>query len=192
MKVALTGGIGCGKSTVVKEFTNFGWKTIETDSIVRNLLDSDSRVRAILREWWGEAIFKECGKVDRGAIALRVFDDAIELERLERLLHPLVINRWRKQLDSDCESDWLVEIPLLFEKRLETEFEFSVSIYSSSGIVVDRMVQRGFSELEIEKRRARQLPLSEKIRMSDFVLSNDGNLRFLNSQIAFLIEYLKQ
>jgi dephospho-CoA kinase len=69
MKLGLTGGIGCGKSTVVQFFKEAGWQTVESDAVVRELLAGDSEVRAELRQRWGGAVFAEDGGVDRKAVA---------------------------------------------------------------------------------------------------------------------------
>ncbi len=86
MKLGLTGGIGCGKSTVVGLFHDAGWHTIESDAIVRELLQGDAAAQSQLRERWGEGVFAEDGAVDRKAVARCVFGDPRELEWLEDLL----------------------------------------------------------------------------------------------------------
>ena len=85
------------------------------------------------------------------------------------------------------EVHWLVEIPLLFEKRLETEFDLIVCVTSPPDVVESRMVHRGYSGGEIEQRRHRQMPLEEKARRADCVISNAGSLEFLKQQTKRLI-----
>lgn len=191
LKIGLTGGIGCGKSTVVKLFAEAGWGTIETDEVVREMLASDAAVHAALRERWGDAIFLNDGSVDRKAVAAHVFTDADELAWLEALLHPLVRQAWGEVVEADLEANWLVEIPLLFEKRLETEFDLIVCVTSPPDIVERRMVHRGYSGDEIEQRRNRQMPLEEKARRADCVISNAGNLEFLKQQTKRLIAQIQ-
>jgi dephospho-CoA kinase len=187
LKIGLTGGIGCGKSTVVQLFADAGWRTIETDAVVREMLAGDEAVHAALRERWGGAVFLDDGSVDRKAVAARVFTDAAELAWLESLLHPLVRQTWEAALEQAPEANWLVEIPLLFEKRLETEFDLIVCVTSPPDVVERRMVHRGYSGDEIEQRRHRQMPLEEKARRADCVISNAGSLEFLKQQTKRLI-----
>ena len=187
MKIGLTGGIGCGKSTVVQFFAQAGWHTIETDALVRDCLASDAMVHAALSEHWGTAVFHVDGTVDRKAVAARVFTDAHELAWLEALLHPLVRHAWEAAIAGAAEADWLVEIPLLFEKRLETEFDLIVCVTSPSDVVERRMAHRGYSGDEIVQRRHRQMPLEEKARRADCVISNTGSLEFLKQQTKRLI-----
>jgi len=191
MRVGLTGGIGCGKTTVVGFFREAGFRTVESDGIVRELLADDAELREALEGRWGREVFGGDGSVDRKAIARRVFGDEAELRWLEARLHPKVRERWTRALAAEPEADWLVEIPLLFEKRLETEFDFTVCISSPDDVVESRMRDRGYSGREIELRRRRQMPLEQKRTRADFVLSNAGSLEFLNTQTTRLIGDLR-
>lgn len=189
MKVGLTGGIGCGKSTVVAFFRDAGWRTIESDALVRELLSADPEVQRHLRSHWGDAVFNG-GEVDRKAVAARVFGNDAELEWLESLLHPLVRERWQRCVAQNPDGLWLVEIPLLFEKRLETLFDLTVCVSSPPAIVEDRMVARGYSGAEIAQRRERQMPLEHKIERADHLICNAGSLEFLKRQTTRLIEQI--
>ena len=191
LKIGLTGGIGCGKSTVVQLFAEAGWRTVETDAIVRDLLTNNETVLAALRARWGAAVFHVDGTVDRKSVAQRVFTDETELVWLEGLLHPLVRAVWEGAFAAAPEADWLVEVPLLFEKRLETEFDLIVCVTSPPEIVESRMVRRGYSGVEIEQRRQRQMPLEEKARRADCVISNGGSLEFLKQQTKRFIAQVK-
>jgi len=191
LKIGLTGGIGCGKSTAVRIFEDAGFRTIESDAVVRGLLKADADVAARLRERWGETVFGADGAVDRKAVAARVFADAAELKWLESVLHPKVRASWTSAVAASPEAEWLVEIPLLFEKKLEREFDFTVCVFCPNAEVARRMRDRGYSDEEIERRRRRQLPLAEKIERADFVVSNAGSLEFLQQQCARLIERLR-
>ena len=172
---------------MVQLFAEAGWRTIETDEVVRELLTGDVAVHAALRERWGDSIFHADGTVDRKAVAGHVFTDAGELAWLEALLHPLVRQAWEAAVAQAPEANWLVEIPLLFEKRLETAFDLIVCVTSPPDVVESRMVHRGYSGDEIEQRRRRQMPLEEKVRRADCVISNAGSLEFLKQQTKRLI-----
>jgi dephospho-CoA kinase len=187
LKIGLTGGIGCGKSTVVQFFVQAGWRTLETDAVVRDCLASDAAVHAALSERWGKAVFHTDGRVDRKAVAARVFTNVQELAWLESLLHPLVRQAWEVAIEGAPEANWLVEIPLLFEKRLETGFNLIVCVTSPSDVVERRMFDRGYTRDEIAQRRLNQMPLEEKVRRADCVISNAGSLEFLKQQTKRLI-----
>ena len=189
MKVGLSGGIGCGKSTVLGFFREAGWRTVDSDAVVRELLATDAEVQARLRSRWGGAVFAD-GAVDRGALAKRVFGHEGDLKWLEELLHPLVRESWLASIDQAPDSNWLVEIPLLFEKRLETRFDLTVCVVSPPDVAADRMVARAYTEEQIEQRRKQQMPLEEKIERADFLISNAGSLEFLKQQTTRLIEQI--
>ena len=189
MKVGLSGGIGCGKSTVLGFFREAGWRTVDSDAVVRELLATDAEVQARLRSRWGGVVFAD-GAVDRGALAKRVFGHEGDLKWLEELLHPLVRESWLASIDQAPDSNWLVEIPLLFEKRLEIHFDLTVCVSSPPDVVADRMVVRAYSEAQIEQRRKQQMPLEEKIERADFFISNAGSLEFLKQQTTRLIEQI--
>lgn len=186
MKVGLTGGIGCGKSTVVGFFQKAGWNTVESDAVVRELLSTNTEVRQAILNRWGDRVLSG-SELSRRAIAAIVFADATELTWLEERLHPLVREHWQSQLDADPAANGLVEIPLLFEKSLETAFDLTVCVISSPDVVEARMAARGYTGAEVERRRSRQMPLSEKMRLADYVISNSGSLEFLEKQIERLI-----
>lgn len=187
VKIGLTGGIGCGKSTVVQFFVDAGWQTIESDAVVRELLANSSQVQSTLRDHWGGAIFTGDGVLDRKAIARIVFKDESELQWLESVLHPLVRKAWSTALAAEPNANWLVEIPLLFEKRLETEFDLTVCVTSPPDTVEARMVRRGYTGAAVEERRSRQMPLQSKAQCADRVISNAGSLEFLKRQTNRLI-----
>ena len=189
MKVGLSGGIGCGKSTVLGFFREAGWRTVDSDAVVRELLATNAEVQAQLRSRWGEAVFAD-GAVDRGAVAKRVFGYEGDLKWLEELLHPLVRESWLASIDQAPDVNWLVEIPLLFEKRLETRFDLTVCVSSPPDVVADRMVVRAYTEAQIEQRRKQQMPLEEKIERADYLISNAGSLEFLKQQTTRLIEQI--
>ena len=191
MKLGLTGGIACGKSTVAALFNEAGWQTIDSDSIVRELLAEDLYVQAQIREHWGDKVFTKDALIDRKAVAALVFSNKSELNWLENLIHPIVQERWKNSLEGAPQLAWLVEIPLLFEKRLETYFDLTVCVYSSPNIAEARMVNRGYTQSEILQRREQQMPINEKVERADYVISNSGSFDFLKLQIKKFIEQTK-
>lgn len=176
---------------MVRLFEAFGWSTLQTDAIAHDLLKSDNAVRSALEDRWGELAFQEDGTVDRKAIASLVFSNTQELDWLESLLHPKVRNIWETKLAGDQNLHWLVEIPLLFEKKLETQFDFTICVESNVGVVEKRALSKGHSKADIKQRCKRQMSLEEKIRRSDYVISNSGTLDFLKLQVEQLVQTIK-
>lgn len=192
MKLGLTGGMGCGKSLVLSEFARLGVRTLESDAIVRELLVSDSELLNQIREAFGDGVFGESGRLDRKALGAVVFADEARLKQLEGLIHPKVRTAWTNALASDPNAWWVVEIPLLFELRLENTFDFTICVETSFALQITRLAKRGFSESEASARISRQMALSAKTLRADFVLSNYGSPSFLRSQVENLLTQLKQ
>lgn len=192
MVLGLTGGMGCGKSEAAGLFAECGWHRIDTDAIVRELLESDAATRRAVKKAFGPVVIKGSGAVDRAAVAKIVFADRAELSRLEAILHPLVRSRWLAEVETDEGELWVVEIPLLFEKGLEKEVDFTLCIASHPKVQAERLASRGLSPKEAAQRMARQLPLAQKIERADFVITNNGSLAFLKDQVTWLASILAQ
>lgn len=191
MKIGLTGGMGCGKTLVLSIFRELGAATMESDAIVRNILASDGDVKDSLSRRFGADVIGQNGEVDRKAVARRVFANEQELRWLEELLHPKVRQEWTQWLAGRPERVKVVEIPLLFEKNLEKQFDMTVCVSADPATQVERLAQRGFTAEQARERMARQLPLEEKERRASFVISNNGHVDFTRAQMAQLASTLK-
>ncbi len=188
MKIGLTGGYGCGKSTVLKLFADFGWRTIQTDRIGHSILQSDSIVRHKIRERWSDSVLNDEGSICRKKIAEIVFNDRNQLNWLEQLLHPKIISNYEELMELSRSANYLVEVPLLFEKRLENTFDFSVCVVCSDSVVIERMNFSSNSSQEFKRRNRLQLPIQSKAVAADFIISNSGNLAFLKKQVTHLFK----
>ncbi len=191
MKIAIKGGIGCGKSTVREFLEANEVACLSADAVVRRLLSEDHSVIDSVIEHFGTEFKNEDGSVDRKALAKIVFQSKSDLEWLESLLHPLVLKSCEAFFKAHNAQLACVEIPLLFEKRLEKEYDLVVSIISSDANANIRLRLKGYSDMDIAFRRQQQLPNSLKAERSDFVLINDGSLNFLEQQIITLLSTLK-
>lgn len=192
VNLGLTGGIGCGKSTAGRFLEEAGFRRIDTDAVVRDLLAGDEAVQAAVRARFGDGVIGEDGSVLRAELAKVVFAEEAALRALEAILHPRVHETWLKAAEAGLESPLVVEIPLLFEKRLEKHFDFTVCVFSSVDVQLKRLAAKGYSREQAIARMERQMPLGSKVALADFVLLNDGELGFLKSQIEHLIPLLTQ
>ena len=132
LAVAVTGGIGAGKTEALAAFARHGAATISSDEVVHELYDED-QVRSALRERFGDSVFAADGSVDRAAVGELVFGSPDELLWLEGLLHPLVMARteaWREELSRRPEPPVLAvnEVPLLYETGSENRFDAVVAL----------------------------------------------------------------
>lgn len=189
MKIGLTGGIGCGKSTVSKLFRVRGFSTIDSDAIVHDLLSQDKETIAAVAELFGDSVVLPSGRIDRAAVGQLVFGESELLGQLEAILHPRVRSTWETAAESG--GDWLIEIPLLFEKNLQKNVDFTICVFSDPQTQVERLEQRGMNRTQALARMKRQMPVSEKAELADFVLLNDGSLEFLTEQVDRLISNIK-
>jgi dephospho-CoA kinase len=187
--VAITGGIGAGKSEALAAFARHGAAVVSSDDIVRRLLREDEDVRRALLEHFGDRILDENGQVDRAAIADVVFADREALDWLEALLHPLVVKEyldWRNQLAKleTPPSVSATEVPLLYEVGGEDRFDAVVVVTAPPEVRAAR------TDVAIEDREPRLLPDSVKIAQADFSFVNDGSLDKLDDFVAAVMREL--
>lgn len=190
MKLGLTGTIGSGKSTVARLLGEQGFTMIDTDRLARLQLEQNE-VQRELQIRYGETVFHTDGTVDRGKLAHIVFGDRGELSWLEELLHPRIRQEWIRQTEAEPDTDWIVEVPLLFEKKLESYFDFTICVECQNSIRWNRLREKSLSDADIERRENSQFPPTEKERRADFVISNSGTLSLLKTQINQLQHHLK-
>ncbi len=189
MSIGITGGMGCGKSTVAKLMEKKGFERIDSDAIVREKVLTLAAVRDQIRGHFGDAVMNADGTVDRAKLGARVFADDAELAWLEELTHPHVFACWREAFAA-AKRDVVVEVPLLFEKNLENWFDFTVCVACAPAQQLARLEQRGLPHALAEQRISKQLPLARKIELADFVLWNDGSAEFLENQVDHLVNAL--
>lgn len=187
MTLGITGGMGCGKSTVAGLFEQRGFLRLDSDVLVREKVLTAADVKTALRARHGEGVLSKDGTVDRAALGARIFADDVERRWLEELVHPRVFTLWREALASAPNARWVVEAPLLFEKALENWFDFTVCVACAPGRQLARLEQRGLSRVLAGQRMSKQLPLAQKIELADFVLWNDGSAAFLGAEVDGLI-----
>jgi dephospho-CoA kinase len=189
LAVAITGGIGAGKSEVLASFGRHGAATVSSDEIVHRLLREDTEVREALLERFGDGILDEANQIDRSAIADIVFPDPEALDWLERLLHPLVSREyleWREQLGRlpNPPAVSVTEVPLLYEVGSEDRFDAVVVVTAPPEIRAER------ARVQTELREPRLLPEEDKVARADYVLVNDGSLEELDAFVAGVMDDL--
>ncbi len=193
--VGLTGGIGTGKSTVAKCLRQRGYVVVDADQLAREAIKKDSPGLKAVLQAFGPRLLSPDGELDRQALAKIVFDDQMALEKLERIVHPIVrmlTETTKKKLSVEGETCAFYDVPLLFEKNMEALFDLLVVVVSEEHAQVERLKKRNaWSEQEIKKRIARQLPLADKKTKAHFVVVNDGSLEDLEAQVDKLLEFLK-
>ena len=183
MAVAVTGGIGAGKSEALRAFARHGAAVISSDEIVHRLLREDPEVKRAIVERLGEDVLGPGGEVDRARVGGLVFGNPTNLRWLEELLHPLVSAtylRWRDELGElpDPPAVCVTEVPLLYEVGAEERFDAVVVITASPDVRVSRHIR------PMQAREQRLLPDGEKVARADFAFVNDGSLEDLDDFVS--------
>ena len=187
--VAITGGIGSGKSEALKAFARHGAATVSSDEIVHHLLRHPD-VKDKIVERVGNGVVAPDGEIDRTALATTVFNDRDALAFLEELLHPLVAAeylKWRDDLARlpDAPGVCATEVPLLYEVGGETRFDKVVVITAPTKL------RRARSEITVDERDGRFLPEKEKVSRADFAFSNTGTLDELDAFVETVMRELQ-
>jgi len=190
VSVAITGGIGAGKTEALHAFGRHGAAIVSSDEIVHRLLVDDDEVKAAIRERLGDDVFDENGEVVRARVAEHVFPDEDARDWLEALLHPRVVREylsWQDEQARKAEPPALTvtEVPLLYEVGGESRFERVVVITAPVEV-------RALRHPLADARGTRLLPEEEKARRADFVFVNDGTLDELDRFVAGVVEELSR
>jgi dephospho-CoA kinase len=196
MKIAITGGIATGKSTVARLLSKcLGADILDADSICRDLLLKDQPGWKGVYLAWGERFMDQHGQIDRVLLRATIFaDKAIRLE-LEKILHPLVRTEIEKisQKNKQNGRDILVEVPLLFEVGWQTDFDWVITIFTTESRCIQRIVARDrVTSQDAERVLAVQMPLMCKALLADSVIDNSGLWANTCFQVFHLAGYLRK
>lgn len=186
--VGLTGNIGAGKSTVARLLAQRGAVVIDADELASEVLARPDTVRAI-REAFGPDVVDD-GRVDRAALARRVFQDEAARRRLEAIVHPRVaaLDQARATAASERRPPPAMivhDIPLLFEAGLAETMDAVAVVDAPLETRIERVVSaRGLDAEEVRRRDAAQWPPERKRAQADVVIENDGDPRRLEARVA--------
>lgn len=151
-------------------------------------MDHDEEVRAAIISQFSQQAYDASGQPDRAWLRRKIYQEPAARRSLEGILHPAVRRIWQATAQ-ECRSKrhrLVVEIPLLFEKNLETEFDSSILVAASPLTQRQRLVQRGLDPTTAQNLLAAQLSTAEKIPRASRVIWNDGSLAFLHAQAETL------
>lgn len=184
-KIAITGSLGVGKSTVGKILEDLNYLVIDTDQIVHELLSKKNYVSDKVLSEFGDSIKDEGEKIiNRKKLAEIVFSDPEKKVSLETIVHPAVRKIVAETTSLNADKDKIfVLIPLLFESKLENIYDEIWCVKCDEVIQYKRLSERGMSPEESSARIKYQLPQDEKIERSDVVIDNSGSIEETKSQI---------
>lgn len=185
LKVALTGAIGAGKSTVARLLAERGAYVVDADAIAREVVAPGTPGLAAVVAEFGPDVLAADGTLDRRALAARVFDDERARARLEAIVHPRVAAR-SAALIAAAPPDAVVvyDVPLLVETGRAGEFDLVVVVDVPPDVQLDRLVRlRGLDEQDARRRIAAQASRQARLAMADLVLDNSGEQGALTAQV---------
>lgn len=191
-KIGLTGAAGCGKSTVLKIFRDFGWEAVDADAICAELhRNPESGIHPILRERWGERVIAEDGTTEKRTVAEIVFAEENERKWLEEIVHPFIEREAERRIAGfSPDARVMFDVPLLFECGWEKRVERTIAVWASPGVQMNRLLERGWSREHAQYRIANQLPADRKLELADYGIINDFDWNTLKAQCAELNRHL--
>lgn len=195
--IGITGGIGCGKSSVAKYIQSKQYPLISTDVIAKELLNNDAGIRQKIIAAFGEEAYKN-GKYNEKYISSKVFassDDAEKsLNLLNSIVHPSVIEKMGNEVEEYVNREVpfvFVECALIYELDLEEGFQYVITVYADEEKCIERVMQRNkISRAEVEKRIESQISADDKKNYADFVIDNNGTEEDLKKATDLILSFL--
>lgn len=190
--IALTGGIGCGKSLAAQYFAELGALVIDADQLARAAIERGSQGFDEVVSFFGDSILNN-GDIDRRALGELIFKDAEAKRKLESIVHPFVRREFEEAVASLKGDEVLVyEIPLLVETGAQDRFDIVVTVESELENRISRLRQRGMHISEIEGRIAAQATREQRVEVADFLIENDGSEDELLRQVENIWDSLHE
>ena len=194
--IGLTGGIGVGKTTTANLIKEYGAGIIEVDQLGRDLLHKDLDAKANIVKEFGESILDTAGRIDREKLGQIVFGNVERLQTLEAISHPAINQTLARRIGKQDSGVIILDMAVLVEKKLAyfqglPMYQKVVVVESEIALRTKRLRQRGLTNAEIEKRIRSQATDRERSEIADYVISNNGSMKDLQSQIKELWEEIE-
>jgi dephospho-CoA kinase len=188
--VALTGGIGSGKSTVGQIFAQLGAIVIDSDQLSRDVIERGNIGFNEVVAKFGDEILKN-GEIDRQILASLVFKDSTKRSELEQIIHPLIRKAFAKVISSASPDSIIInQIPLLVESNHDYKFDHIITISASESIRTERLIKRGLTNEQIKQRLQAQATDQMRENIADSVIFNEKSEQELTDQVEKIWEQL--
>ena len=199
MIIGLTGGIGIGKSTVSRKLRERGYPVIDLDVISREVIEYPEVINELVRNFGIEILESQnniSGKksISRNKLRQTVFKEEKKVSVLNSIMHPPIVEEMRRQVENLKKNykTVFVEVQLLFEAKLEKEFDLTVLVYADKKTQLERVLKRdGRKEEEVQQIINAQMDMTEKRRLSNYIIENNGDSEMLDLEIEKFIKKLK-
>lgn len=195
MILGLTGGIGSGKSTVSKIFLSMGIKVFDADLIAKDILESEEVKEEIKKKLGKNFIDSKNNSVNKELLKKEVFNNPEKLKILNEIVHPKVIDEYRKKYLEfrDKKEIVIFDVPLLFEVDLEKYCDKVIVVDIDSKIQIERIKSRDNIDIDlIKKIIAAQMSREERNKKADIIIENNGSLEDLKEKVKKMIEDIKR
>ena len=189
--VALTGGIGSGKSTVGQIFGDLGAIVTDSDQLARDVVERGTTGFDQIIAAFGDEVLKN-GDLNRAALADLVFKDPAKRKQLEQITHPLIRKAFAKIVES-AKGDSIVvnQIPLLVESNHDYKFDHVITVSASEAVRIERLLKRGMNLTQIQQRLQAQSNDAQREKISDSIIRNDNLQADLLSEVEKVWELLQ-
>lgn len=187
--IGLTGNFGMGKTTVLRLFRRLGAYTFSSDDYVHDILKKPGTIRKISKVLGEQVVSRTLRRVslNRKRVADIIFNDTRKRRQVERIIHPEVLATMRttasKILKKDRSAVVVFEVPLLFEAGYGKYFDHTVATYCTRENIAKRTRKKGFTEEEAFRRLRAQMPITKKIKLADFRINNNGEIKDTEKQV---------
>ena len=189
--VALTGGIGSGKSMVGDMFADLGAVVVDSDQLAREVVERGSAGFDQVIATFGDGVLKN-GDLDRASLAELIFKDANKRLQLEQITHPLIRKAFTKVIEAaDKNSIVINQIPLLVESKNNYRFDHTITVAAGEDVRSERLLKKGFSSQQIQQRMQAQASDSQREAIADTVITNNKSESELRDQVEKIWELLQ-
>jgi len=180
-RIALTGGIATGKTTVANRFRELGAIILDADEYARKAVEPGTPSHTALRDHIGPSFFNPAGTLRRRELRRGIIREPALRKRINAILHPYIMGameaEWQRQKKLHPQAVILFDIPLLFEGGFDKDFDIVILAYSTSEVQVQRLIQRDkLSPSEAERTLSMQFPIDSKRAHSDYIIENSGEI----------------
>lgn len=193
LKIAVTGGIGSGKSAVCEIFHSNGFPILYADNISKEILSTSKTVKEKIITEFGKESFVD-DKPNSKYLSKKVFSDENKVKKINSILHPPVIEKIGNLMGEELKQNQMVfvEAALIYEAEMENLFDYIIVVFAPDEIRIKRtMESKSLKREEVIERMSKQFPQEKKKKLADFVIENDKTKEELNKKTNFILMLLK-
>lgn len=185
LKVGLTGGIGSGKTTVAHIFEAFDIPIYYADIVAKQLMQTNKQLQQAIINTFGKESYSLKGELNRQYISSLVFNNPEQLERLNTLVHPVVIHHAEEWMRQQTSSYVIKEAALIFESGSQKDLDYIIGVFSPQALRIQRIMQRdNIDRNKVLDRMKNQIDEDVKMRLCDMIIQNDNQTPLINQVLA--------